>query len=156
MHQYLTTKNIINSKNAQSHLAFDQTPSICTVHICKKIQKFQKSLLLLHSFSSPLLLLSFCSSMRRGRRRPWSRGGREQGALGRKSGARSGPWERGGSLRGGRRWQESGDEDGGLGAARGDGDGGLGTAGGDRDEEGWARGGTRRRGRRGRRARGCR
>ena len=63
---------------------------------------------------------------------------------------------KGGSLRGGRRWQESGDEDGGLGAARGDGDGGLGTARGDRDEEGWARGGTRRRGRRGRRAEGCR
>ena len=158
MHQYLTTKNIINSKNARSHLAFDQTPSICTVHICKKIRNFRKLdgvLLLLHSFSSPLLLLSFCSSMRRGRRRPWSRG-REQGALGRKSVARSGPWERGGSLRGGRRWQESGDEDGGLGAARGDGDGGLGTAGGDRDEERWARGGTRRRGRRGRWARGCR
>ena len=149
MHQYLTTKNIINSKNAQSHLAFDQTPSICTVHICKKIQKFQKSLLLLHSFSSPLLLLSFCSSMRRGRRRPWSRG-REQGPHS------IGTMGKGGLTSRGRRWQESGDEDGGLGAARGDGDGGLGTAGGDRDVEGWARGGTRRRGRRGRRAEGCR
>ena len=147
MHQYLTTKNIINPKNAQSHLAFDQTTSICTVHICKKIQKFQKSLLLLHSFSSPLLLLSFCSSMRRGRRRPWSRGSREQGALGRKSGARSGPWERGGSLRGGRRWQESGDEDGGLGrhAVTGTAVSGR-RAAGDRDEEGWDWGGTQQRG----------
>ena len=59
LHQYLTTKNIINSKNAQSHLAFDQTPSICTLHICKKIRNFIKLdgvLLLLHSFSSPSAL----------------------------------------------------------------------------------------------------
>jgi len=99
LHQYLTTKNIINPKNAQSHLAFDQTPSICTVHICKKNSEISEKFA-----AAPLLLLSFCSSMRRGRRRPWSRGGREQGALGRKSGARSGPWERGG--RSWRRWAQ--------------------------------------------------
>ena len=58
MHQYLTTI-FLNSKNAQSHLAFHQTPSIWTKKFrnSKKFRKVDSALLLLH-FSSPLLLLS--------------------------------------------------------------------------------------------------
>ena len=81
----------LNSKNAQSHLAFHQTPSIWTkkFRISKKFRKVDSALLLLH-FSSPLLLLSFCSSMHRGRRRPWSRGGAR--------GARAQEWHSRGGL----------------------------------------------------------
>ena len=134
LHQYLTTKNIINSKNAQSHLAFDQTPSICTVHTCKKIQKIGRHLaaapLLLLSSPSPLLLLFNASgpaaTMEQGRQRARGTRAQERRSIG--------TMGKGGSLRGGRRWQESGDEDGGLGAARGDGDG-------DGDGDGAGRGG---------------
>ena len=183
MHQYLTTKNIINSKNAQSHLAFDQTPSICTVHICKKIQKFQKigrrlaaAPLLLLSSPSPLLLLFNASgpaaTMEQGRQR--ARGTRAQerrsiGTMG-KGGAH---FEGGGDGRSpatrtagsGRhavtgtavsgRQAATGTWRGGLGEARGDGDDEDGGLRDAGDEDG-AGSGRRRRWRRRRRRRGAR
>ena len=87
LHQYLTTKNIINSKNAQSHLAFDQTPSICTIHICKKIQKFQK--IGRRLAAAPLLLLSSPSALQ-----CVGAGGDHGAGAERKGRTRSGPWER--------------------------------------------------------------
>ena len=119
LHQYLTTIFLKKFQKCPKPSSISSN----TFYMDKKIQKFQKiqksgqrvaAAPLLLSSTSPLLLLLNAS------------GPAATMEQGRSKGARAQEWHsRGGLTLRGRRRLESGDEDGGLGAARGDGDGSL-------------------------------